>query len=67
MLIIYLEVIMKKVHIVVQDGLIQAVYAEYGLEIDVEIHDLDITDDEEALFEEEAVVAQLSEFANQIY
>lgn len=67
MLIIYLEVIMKKVHIVVQDGLIQAVYAEYGLEVDVEIHDLDITDDKEASFEEEAVVAQLSEFANQIY
>jgi hypothetical protein len=57
---------MKTVHIVVRQGLIQAVYAERGLDIDIVIHDLDI-DNEEAWLEEEAVVAQLPEFTKQIY
>lgn len=55
---------MKKVHIVVRQGLIQAVYAEH--DVDVEIHDLDV-DNEEEWLEAEAVVAQLPEFAKQIY
>jgi hypothetical protein len=57
---------MKKVHIVVRQGLIQAVYADHGLDVDVEIHDLDV-DNEEEWLEAEAVVAQLPEFAKQIY
>ena len=40
---------MKKVHIVVRQGLIQAVYAEHGLDVDVEIHDLDVDNEEEWL------------------
>lgn len=56
----------KKVHIVVRQGLIQAVYTDKGLDVDVAIYDLD-TDNEEEWLETEAVVAQLHEFTKQIY
>ncbi len=58
---------MKRVHIVVEGGLVQAVYAENGLDVDVVIHDLDAQDDEEAFAETEAFVAQLPDFAKQVY
>ena len=35
---------MKKVHIVVQDGLIQEVYIDKPLDVEVIIYDLDTTD-----------------------
>lgn len=35
------------IHIVVKDGLIQAVYADKNLDIDVAIYDLDTDDNEE--------------------
>lgn len=57
----------KTVHIVVEGGLIQAVFAENGLDIDVMIHDLDARDDEEAFTETETYVAQLPDFAKQVY
>lgn len=57
----------KKVHIVVEGGLVQSVYAENGLDIDVVIHDLDVRDDEEEFAETEAYVAQLPDFAKQVY
>ncbi len=57
----------KKVHIVVEGGLVQSVYAENGLDIDVVIHDLDARDDEEEFAETEAYVAQLPDFAKQVY
>ena len=37
----------KTIHIVVKDGLIQAVYADKNLDIDVAIYDLDTDDNEE--------------------
>lgn len=57
----------KTVHIVVEGGLVQAVFAENGLDIDVMIHDLDARDNEEELAETEAYVVQLPDFAKQIY
>lgn len=57
---------MRQVHIVVRRGLIEAIYADKSLHVDVVIHDLD-TDDEEEWLETEAVVAQLPEFTKQIY
>lgn len=57
---------MKKVHIVVRHGLVQAVYAEHGLDVDVVLYDLD-ADNEEEWLEAEATVAQLPEFAKQVY
>lgn len=56
----------KKVHIVVQDGLVQAVYAECGLNIEVELLDLDYDDAEERV-EIEASVEQLRDTAVQVY
>lgn len=55
----------KRVHIVVQDGLVQEVYAE-GVEVEVLIHDLDetycdIKDDVEKF------IAQLPDFAKKVY
>lgn len=55
----------KKIHIVVQDGLVQEVYAE-GVEVEVVIHDLD-TDDYEQLNLTEKDVAQLPDFAKKVY
>lgn len=37
----------KTVHIVVQNGLVQAVYADKGLDIEVVLYDLDTEDNEE--------------------
>ena len=56
----------KKVHIIVQHGLVQAVYADNGLDIDVEILDMD-TEDEVENNEVCAAIAKLSEFAKMIY
>lgn len=55
----------KAVHIVVQDGLVQEVYAE-GVDIEVVIHDLDNED----LFERDDTrefVEQLPDFAKKVY
>lgn len=57
---------MKKViHIVIQDGLVQEVYAENS-DVEIVIHDLD-TDDYEQLNLVEKDVAQLPDFAKKIY
>lgn len=56
----------KRVHIVVKDGLVQEVYAEFGLDVEVMLHDLD-NDDAEELAETEAWVAQLPDFAKLVY
>ena len=56
----------KKVHIIVQHGLVQAVYADNGLDVDVEILDMD-TEDEVENNEVCAAIAKLSEFATMIY
>ena len=37
----------KTVHIVVKDGLVQAVYADKDLDVDVVLYDLDTEDKEE--------------------
>ena len=37
----------KTVHIVVKDGLVQAVYADKDLDVDVVLYDLDTEDNEE--------------------
>jgi hypothetical protein len=67
MLIIYLEVNnMNRVHIVVQNGLVQAVYADHGLDIDVVILDMD-TDNEEESAEICEIIAQLPAFAKMVY
>ena len=55
----------KKVHIVVQDGLVQEVYAE-GVDVEVVIHDLDETDCD-VRDDIEKFVAQLLDFANKVY
>lgn len=55
----------KTVHIVVQDGLVQEVYAE-GVAVEVVLYDLDI-DDPDMKAEVEAVVAQLPDFAKKMY
>lgn len=55
----------KTVHIVVQDGLIQEVYAE-NVDVEVIIHDLD-TDDLEQLKLTEQNIAQLPNFAKKVY
>jgi hypothetical protein len=55
----------KRVHIVVQDGLVQEVYAE-NIDVEVMIHDLDETDcDVKANIEK--FVAQLPDFAKKVY
>ena len=56
----------KKVHIVVRDGLIQAVYADKGLDVDVEILDMD-TEDEAENNEVCAAIMKLFDFATMIY
>lgn len=55
----------KRVHIVVQDGLVQEVYAE-GVDVEVMIHDLDETDCD-VRDDIEKFVAQLPDFAKQVY
>lgn len=57
---------MKKViHIVVQDGLVQEVYAE-NVDVEVMIHDLDETDCD-VKDDIEKYVAQLPDFAKKVY
>ena len=55
----------KVVHIVVQDGLVQEVYAE-NVDVEVVLHDLD-TDDYEQLNLIERYIAQLPDFAKKVY
>lgn len=55
----------KVVHIVVEHGLVQEVYAE-NVDVEVVLHDLD-TDDYEQLNLIEKDVAQLSDFAKKVY
>lgn len=55
----------KTIHIVVEGGLVQAVYAE-GVEVDVRLHDLD-TEDANEFMETAAIIAQLPEFAKKVY
>jgi hypothetical protein len=57
----------KMVHIVVHEGLVQAVWADEGLEVDVMIHDLDTEDEDEFVETEEFVKNMLPAFAKQIY
>lgn len=59
--------IKKRVHIVVEGGLVQSVYADNGLDVTVMVHDLDARDNEEEFAETEAFVAQLPDFAKQVY
>lgn len=56
----------KKVYIVVKDGLVQDVFEDNGLDIEVVLCDLD-SDEPEELAEIEAFVAQLPDFAKQVY
>lgn len=56
----------KAVYIVVEDGLVQAVHASFGLNVDVVLVDLD-TDDVEERLDAEAFVAQLPDFAEKVY
>ena len=57
----------KKVHIIVHHGLVQAVYADFGLDVDVMLHDLDTEDEEEFVETEEFVTQLLPAFAKQVY
>lgn len=56
----------KRVHIIVQDGLVQAVYADDGLDIDVVLLDLD-TEDETENAEVREAIRKLSNFATMVY
>ena len=56
----------KKVYIVVKDGLVQDVFEDNGLDIEVVLCDLD-SDEPEELAEIEAFVAQFPDFAKQVY
>ncbi len=55
----------KRVHIVVHEGLVQAVYSE-GVDVEVVVYDLD-TDDNEEYDELSEAVAQLPDFAKLAY
>ena len=57
----------KKVHIIVQHGLVQAVWADNGLEVEVFIHDLDTDDENEYVETEEFISQMLPAFAKQVY
>lgn len=57
----------KKVHIIVHEGLVQAVYADFGLDVEVLIHDLDTEDENEFVETKEFVNNVLPAFAKQIY
>lgn len=56
----------KRVHIIVQNGLVQAVYADDGLDIDVVLLDLD-TEDETENAEVREAIRKLSNFATMVY
>ena len=56
----------QKVHIVVEGGLVQAVYADNGLDVDVVIYDLD-ADDKPECIEVCKAVMQLSDRATLVY
>ncbi len=57
---------MKKiVHIIVEDGLVQTVFAE-GVDVDIVIHDLD-TDSLDERAEVEREIEDLRHFAKQVY
>lgn len=57
---------MKKiVHIIVEDGLVQTVFAE-GVDVDIVIHDLDINSLDERK-EVEREIEDLRHFAKQVY
>lgn len=56
----------KTVHIVVEGGLVQAVYADDGLDVDVVIYDLD-TEDKAECIEVCKTVMQLSDRATLVY
>lgn len=55
----------NKIHIVVEAGLVQAVFVE-GVDAEVVLYDLD-TDDREQLNLIEKDVARLSDFAKKVY
>ena len=55
----------KTVHIVVDDGLVQEVYAE-NVDVEIVIHDLDETDCD-VRDDIEKFVAQLPDFAKKVY
>lgn len=57
----------KKVHIVVHEGLVQAVWADEGIDVEVMIHDLDTEDEDEYIETEEFIHNMLPAFAKQIY
>lgn len=56
----------KTVHIVVKDGLVQDVYADNGLDINVIIYDLD-TDDNEEYDKLTEALAKLSSGVKRVY
>lgn len=56
----------KTIHIVVKDGLVQEVYADNGLDVQVVLYDLDCENDEE-LEETETAVAQLQDIGKKVY
>ena len=56
----------KTVHIVVKDGLVQDVYADNGLDINVIIYDLD-TDDNEEYDKLTEALAKLSSSVKRVY
>lgn len=56
----------KTIHIVVKDGLVQEVYADNGLAVQVVLYDLDC-DDKEELEEIKTAVAQLPDFGKKVY
>ena len=55
---------MKQVHIVVHDGLVQAVYTD--ADVAITIHDLD-TDDRDDYLETKAFIAQVAKYVKQVY
>lgn len=57
---------MIQVHIVVRDGLIQAVYTDTESKVDITIHDLD-TDNYDDILEAEAFITQLATYAKRVY
>lgn len=56
----------KTVHIIVKDGLVQEVFADNGLDINVVLYDLDC-DDYEELEEIKEAVSELPTIAKQVY
>lgn len=56
----------KTIHIVVENGLVQAVYADHGLDVDVVLYDLD-TENTAEYAEVTAEVLKLSDRAEMVY